>query len=264
MERLLVLRLEAVGCDAEAVLNGIPVARVGASTPTQVLPVHEFALAGANRISLVVEPSPAESPDDKVPRLSDGQAWAGLRLLLPRIGQVAHPASARTLAQLDWAPPQGELYETPLHVTDSVELPISFPRWRWLDAPVVEDPGALKLPALKLLQRLAVDLARGEPESFVSAARLRFEEVASAYQRNLADEVGRWRVQVRALAGAKPFKPLLPTADLLRLRPVADGRLLECLGSDGNPMLSGVAGDGRHWRWPIRLAHIEGHLHVLR
>ena len=206
MERLLVLRLEAVGCNAEALLNGVPLARVDAARPARTLPVHEFTLAGANELELVVQPALPGALEVIAPQLSDGKAWAGVRLLLPRVGQVAHPSNARTLAQIDWAAPDGEVYEAPLHVVQTVDLKIAFPRWRWLDAPLSDDVAAVKPQAAQLLQRLAVSLARGDPEPFLTAARLRFEELALAYQRSLADEAGRWRLRVQSLGAAGPFQ----------------------------------------------------------
>ncbi len=264
MERLLIMRLEAVSCTAEAWLNGVPIARVGPSQPTRLVPVHEFAVAGANELALVVQPAPPGMPEEPQVQLSDGQAWASAHLLLPRMGQIAHQSNARTLAQLEWHAPDGEVFETPLRTAGSVELPIAFPRWRWLDAPVVQDMAAAKTQAVKLLQRLAVDLARGDPESFITAARLRFEELALAYQRKPADEVGRWRVEVQSLRSVPPFKPVLLTASSLLLRPVAEGRLLECLSADGQAALRGERGNGTLRSWPVRVAFIEGRLHVLR
>jgi len=168
MERLLVLRLEAVGCSAEALLNGVPLARVDAARPARTLPVHEFTLAGANQLELVVQPALPGAPEVIAPQLSDGKAWAGVRLLLPRVGQVAHPSNARTLAQIDWAAPDGEVYEAPLHLAQTVDLKIAFPRWRWLDVPVGDDVAAARPQAAQLLQRLAVSLARGDAENLVA------------------------------------------------------------------------------------------------
>lgn len=264
MERLLVLRLEAVGCTAEAWLNGVPIARVSHAQPTRVLPVHEFAVAGANEITLIVNPAPPGMPQEPQVQLSDGLAWASVQLLLPRVGQIAHPSNARTLSQLEWHAPESDVYETPLKIAGKIELPIAFPRWRWLDAPVVQDIPAVKVQAVKLLQGLAVDLARGEPESFIAATRLRFEELAQAYQRKLADEIGRCRADVQALRGMAPLKPMLPSSATLLLRPVAEGRLLECLAADGLAALRGVHDNGTVRLWPVRVAFIEGRLHVLR
>jgi hypothetical protein len=264
MDRLLVLRLEVQGCQAEAVFNGVPLVRVGAAQTVATVPVHEFTLAGANQIELVVQPGPPGAAPAPEAQLSDGQAWASLRLLLPRVGSVAHPASARTLAQLDWAPPADELCETPLTLRQGVELPINFPRWRWLDAPPIPDSPTLKAEVAAYLRDIAVGLARGNPEPLIQASRLRLEDLALAYQRNLADDVARLRAHVQQLHAAQPIKPALPAAAKLLLRPVAGGRLLECLAPDGSPLLQSPAAGGGQVSWPVRLAAIEGRFYVLR
>jgi hypothetical protein len=265
MDRLLVLRLEAQGCQAEAVFNGVPLARVGAAQSVATLAVHEFTLAGSNEIELVVQPGPpGVAPAAAEPQLSDGHAWASLRLLLPRVGSVAHPASARTLAQLDWAPPADEVYETPLSLRQSVELPISFPRWRWLDAPAIADSPTLKADVAAYLRDVAVGLARGNPEPLIQASRLRLEDLALAYQRNLADDVARLRAHIQQLHAAMPLQPALPAAAKLLLRPVAGGRLLECLAPDGSPLLKSPVAGGGQAAWPLRLAAIDGRFYVLR
>jgi hypothetical protein len=264
MERLLVLRLESGGLAAEAWLNGVPLARSLPGAPAVTLPIHEYTLAGRNELELVIAPGPPGQEVPRQPQIADGAAWASLRLLLPRTGQRAHPEFARTLAQLDWAVPAGDVVELPATVRQAVELPIGFPRWRWLDAPVVAQPAELLPAAVAFVQGIAVGLAKGDPEPFVAAAHLRFEELAAAYQRPLADEVARFRAQVQRLHAAGLPPPLLPGAATLRLRAVAGGRLLECLGSDGGPALARSAADGTRWSWPLRLAAIDGRLYVLR
>ena len=267
MERLLVLRLEAVGCHAEAVFNGVPLARVSAAQTLLTLPVHEFTLAGGNEIELIINPAP---PGSLVPaatpavHLSDGKLAASLRLLLPRVGSPAHPASARTLAQLDWAPSADEVYPSPTSLRERVELPISFPRWRWLDAPVLAESPALKAELAAYLLEIALGLARGNAEPLIQAQRLRLEELALAYQRPLADDVSRLRAHLQQLHAAEPLKPLLPCSANLLLRPVAGGRLIECLGLDGTPLLHSPRAGGGRVAWPLRVAAVEGKFYVLR
>lgn len=263
MERLLVLRLESVGVAAEAWLNGVPLARTGPGQRAVTVPVHEFTLAGANQVELVIEPPPPGQPAVPQPLLSDGQRGASLRLLLPRIAQLAHPEHARSLAQLDWAPAAGIVSEMPATLRQSVELPITFPRWRWLDAPVIEQSAELLGAAAAFLQNIALGLARGDPEPLLQAARLRFEELALAYQHELADDVGRFRLQVQQLHANTPLLPPMPKADALLLRPVAGGRLLECLTPDGAAALHSAVPGGRI-EWPMRLAVIEGRFYAIR
>jgi hypothetical protein len=264
MDRLLVLRLEALGCSAEAVLNGVPLARVDGLQHLLTLPVHEFTLAGANELELVIHPPPPGAAAEIEPRLSDGQAWASLRLLLPRVAGVAHPANARTLAQIDWAPAADVVYEAPTSLRKTVDLPIAMPRWRWLDAPVIADTSTLKKEVSAYLLEIALGLARGNPEPLIQASRLRLEELSQAYQRNLPDDVARLRQQVLQLHAAQGLKPALPSPPKLLLRPVAGGRLLDCLALDGSPWLQSAVAGGGNVAWPLRLAAVDGKFYVLR
>jgi len=272
MERLLVIKLEALGCEAEAVINGMPVARVHPLCPKAIVPVHEYTLAGANRLELVIWPFPANAVSSPSvprptaePRVSDGQRSARLRVLLPRIGSPADEGTARTLGQLDWAPPEAETYNAPLSLIQDVTLPVSFPRWRWLDAPVVEPTPALHALALAFLQAVAKDLAAGELERFLAAARLRTEEIATAYQRQPLEETQRWREHLLKLHAAQSlvFKPL--EASSLVLRPVAGGRLMDCLSTDGGAALATEPDkQGRRFGFPLRVTAVEGKVYVLR
>lgn len=264
MERLLVLRLETLGVAAEASLNGVPLARTTARGGAVTVPIHEYTAAGANQLSLVIEPPPPGGTAAPQPHLSNGRRGASLRLLLPRIGQLAHPENARTLAQIDWAPLDGEVTEVPHTLQQVVDLPIAFPRWRWADAPPVPDVQPLLGPAAAFLQGLALGLLKGDIEPLVLAARVRFEELALAYQRNLADDVARFKQSMQALHAAQPFAPAMPKADALLLRPLAGGRLLECLRPDGEPVLQSPAAGGGRIAWPLRLAVIEGRFYVVR
>lgn len=264
MERLLVLRLETIGVAAEASLNGVPLARTAARGGAVTVPIHEYTSQGTNHLSLVIEPPPPGGVAAAQPHLSNGQRGASLRLLLPRIGQVAHPENARTLAQIDWAPLDGEVTEVPHTLQQAVDLPIAFPRWRWLDAPPTPDPHSLLPQAASYLQGLTLGLLKGDVEPLVLAARVRFEELARAYQRSLSDDVARFKQAMQALHAAEPLRPTMPKADALLLRPLAGGRLLECLRADGQPLLQSATAGGGRVVWPLRLAVIEGRFYVVR
>jgi hypothetical protein len=269
IERLLVLKLDAVDCAAEALLNGVPIARADAARPRVIVPVHEYTVGGANRLELVIWPRPVGpslgDPPAPAALTASGKQAAQVRMLLPRLGNAIDEASARTLAQLEWAPAAGVAYEAPLTLRLDVTLQVNFPHWRWLDAPAATPTPAMQQLALGLVQQMARDLSAGNIETFVSAARLRTEELAVAYQRDAADEAARLRAYLsEQLAGGRlAWAPMEP--DGFCLRSIADGRLLECLDLAGLPMLRTVAdASGRSLALPLRLAVVEGRMYVLR
>lgn len=271
MDRLLVVQLEAQGCDAEAWLNGFPVARVDAARPRSSMPVHEYTLAGENRLELVLFPRPAAEPaalaPAPLPCVSDGHQRASLRVLLPRIGSAADETQARSLAQLDWNPAAETHFIAPLCLTQDVTLPIGFPRWRWLNAPPTPEPAAPALLALALafVTTLADDLSRGQTDSFMAACRLRSEELAQAYQRDAQAEHARLREALLQAHAAQALAWPAPLAADFALRAIAGGRLFEALRADGTPALQSAPGaDGRIWALPLRLTAVDGTMYVLR
>ena len=269
IDRLLVLRLDIMDCVAEALLNGVPIAKADAARPSVIVPVHEYIVPGLNRLELVLWPRPAavaEAPDPPPEHLiASGRQAARVRMLLPRVGNVADESSARTLAQLDWAPEAGLAYDAPMTLRKEATLQVNFPRWRWLDAPAAAPTPAMRQLALGFLQQIARNLSDGDVDAFLSLARLRTEELATAYQRDAADEAARLRAYLLEHVTSKQLEWLPMDAESLALRSIADGRLLECLDMSGAPMLRTVAdAAGRSVAFPLRLAAVEGRLYVVR
>jgi len=267
MDRLLALKLDAVGCEAEALLNGVPLARVNAARPRALVPIHEYTLAGNNRLELVVWPHPVTAkPEDLPPPMqvkADGQSMAAARILLPRIGNAVDESSARSLADVVWAPPAGEAFEPPVRLSQDLQLPVSFPRWRWMDAPPAQAiTPQLRQQAAALVQQFRTELEAGDVTNYLSAVRFRTEELAVAYQRPAEEATTRLRGQLEALQGAAWAEV---DAEAMVLRPLAGGRLMELLGADGEPVLKTEADEqGRVHAFPLRVAAVEGRLYVLR
>ena len=264
MERWLLLRLDAAGVAAEALVNGVPVARVGASGGRVVVAVHEYTVSGNNRLSLVIAPRWLATPLPPEPRIAAAGAHARLQLGLVLEGQALSDPNARLLANKEWLPADGDGFDAPLALDHEVALPVTFPRWRWLDAPPVPDnPATLRL-ALEFVQRLANDFGRGDAERYLTAARLRFDELALAYRRSAADLAQQFRDRLQAMYAAKALVIAPPTAADLQLRRIAEGRLVECVGPTGEPALRSAAPDGGGSVWPLRLALVDNKIYVLR
>lgn len=266
MERLLVLDLESSGCAAEAELNGMPVAALGTGGGRATLAVHEYTLAGRNTLALTVSATLPVQVVPSQPRIAIGPTWARARLLLMRQGQSPADPNARVLGAVEWAAAEGKTWESPSMHSRDVELPVAFPRWRWFDAPPIDLDAGVQRQMLEFLQQLAVELGLGNPEPLIAAARFRFEELALAYQRNVAEGVQRFREHLQGLYAAKALKVVPPTAEELVLRPVVQGRIVDCLTPLGGPALrtrNEAPALGEH-AWPLRLALVEGRIYVLR
>lgn len=271
MDRLMCLQVTSSGEAVEALVNGMPVARLPAGGGSRCVTVHEYLLAGANRIALSVAPPPltagtAQPAAPAQPRLAATASAVRARLMLLRQGKRADD-DARVLGEVGWAVAEGEAFEAPTVVERTLELPVTFARWRWLDAPVITLGPSERQAVLSFVQRLAFDLSRGNPEALLTASRLKFEELALAYQWPAEQAQARLRAQVQQLYEAQALKALVPpTAEGLLLRPVAGGRLLDCLNPLGAPVLSVPtdAATAATQAWPLRLALVEGKAYVLR
>lgn len=268
MERLMMLRLQAKGCAAEAHLNGMCVARLGDAGGVVTLPVHEYTLSGKNRFSLVAGPVSKEPSTPPLPRISRGDLAISIKLALCHQGQSPEDPNARVLSQLSWMPGINETFDWPFTFSQDVDMPVTFPRWRWLDAPVVQQNEALDKQVLVLLQSLALDFQRGDPENFLQISRLRIEELALAYQRTPQACVQSMREHFQRLFEAGALATVLPAEPGgFQLRSLAQGRLVEPVLADGSPVLKTAFDDKAspaQTCWPLRLAQVEGKLYALR
>jgi hypothetical protein len=267
MDRLMVLCLETAGCPVEAVLNGMPVAALGPKGGRVSLAVHEYALAGKNQLALSIwPPPPGGQAAAAQPRVAIGPTWARARLLLLRQGQGVGDPNTRVLASAEWAVEEGKSYEAPSLHTIDVDLPVAFPRWRWLDAPPIAINAAVQRQILEFIQLQAIELLHGNPEAMLGVAKLRFDELAIAYQQTAQQGMQRFRDHLQGLYAGKALKIVPPAAEQLVLRPVLGGRLIECLSPLGGPVLRTQNDDPAlpDHTWAVRLAMVEGKIYVLR
>lgn len=272
MDRLMCLQVHTSGEPVEVHVNGVPVLALPAGAGSQSVTVHEFLQNGSNRISLVVAPLPLAqavvAPDAPAqPRMAARAAHARARLVLLRQGKSLADEAVRVLAEVAWAAEEGTRFDAPTALHQELQLPVAFPRWRWLDAPALSPSATDRQTVLAALQRIAFDLSRGHADSLLAACRLRLEEVDQAYQRPAGHGAAALREQVQQLWQAGVLATLAPpTADTLLLRRVADGRLLDCLNPLGAPALSTANDDLAvgNVAWPLRLTLIEGNVYVLR
>lgn len=270
MERLVMLRLQADGCRAEVWLNDVPVASSVTQAGPLMLPVHEYLLPGDNRLQLVVSPQardPAPGAAQGGLRLLGQPARARARLMLPRLGQPGHEAHARTLAEvqieLDGSP-ETEQAETCFEER-TVPVPAHWPRWRWLELPPIPSVEEVRPLISRFVRLVGTALAQGDVDGLLQASQLRLEDVAQAYGQSTADLAQRWRQRLVQMQQQGNLRLTLPHGHGLVLRPCGGGRLVQCEGEDGLPVLRSLPdAEGHRVFWPLRVAVLRGHCHVMR
>ena len=171
------------------------------------LAVHEYTLAGRNELTLVVGPAAPGATAPSQPRVAIGPTWARARLVLVRQGQSPADPEARVLGVAEWATPEGRSYDAPSTHKREVDLPVTFPRWRWLDAPPVDlnAAGPARHPRVPAAAR-----GRARPRQSRAADR-RVEAAlrragARLSGRRRPSAVQRFRDHVQGLYAAKALK----------------------------------------------------------
>ncbi|MEY4413498.1 MAG: hypothetical protein RIQ53_791 [Pseudomonadota bacterium] len=275
MERLVMLRLQADGCRAEVWLNDIPVASSVTQTGALMVPVHEYLLPGDNRLQLVVSPAEHRLPGPAGtsggpggpggPRLLGQPARARVRLMLPRLGQPGHEAHARTLTEIQLElDPEADTGESRVEER-VVPVPAHWPRWRWQELPPIRSVEDVRPLITRFVRLVGTALAQGDVDGLLQASQLRLEDVAQAYGQSTADLAQRWRQRLVQLQQQGALRLALPQGRDIVLRPCGGGRLVQCDGDDGLPVLrSQPDAEGHRVYWPLRIAVLRGHCHVMR
>ena len=261
------LELAAGGCAVEVHLNGMPLAALGPAGGSTSLAVHEYTLAGRNELTLSsARPRRARrgaEPASRRDRSHLGAGASGARPPGPVAGRSRGPRPRRRRVGDDRraAPTTRRRRTSARSIFRSTSRAGAGSTRRRSSSAI-----RCKRAILEFLQQLAVELGRGNPEPLIAASKLRFDELAVAYQSDAAVAVQRFRDHVQGLYAAKALKVLPPVADELVLRPLVDGRLIECLAPTGGPALrtSNDAPELGEQAWPIRLAMVEGRIYVLR
>lgn len=250
MERRMCVHVQTSHEAVEVQLNGVPVAQLAPGAGERVVAVHEWLQEGRNRLALVV------APGRPAPRVAQGVRHARARLLLVPHGSTVGDAAVHVAGEVAWTADDGQAWDGPAAVERELALTAAFPRWRWLDAPPCTDPAAAHAPVLAFVQRLAHELSRGRADALVRALRWRLDELSAAYRWAPGSAEARLRAHVQALWEAQALTVTPPAAEQLVLRPVAGGRLLDCVTPHGSPVLA-TANDVTarpHHAWPLRVA----------
>lgn len=266
-----VLECEATGCDAEFWLNDIPVVRRG---PTHGLylsaPVNHLVRDGENVLTAVIRsgPIPSQSktgvPDAPEMHVAEEErVWAKVSAY-PR-GAVAGGPDGQHLIQLDWPPIPRLPTVHPLVLSAREDLGKLRGAWAWETAPELTLDDATKKEIFDYLTALRALLNDGDCDAFLTKQKLRLADIARAFDMRPSQKMNQIR-RIFADEFGQPnwvFDPLDEGSFDLRL--VADGRMVECIGKDWEPIVRQAPdADGNVGAWDVMLAKIDGAWQIVR
>ncbi|MFO0616582.1 MAG: hypothetical protein U0414_28575 [Polyangiaceae bacterium] len=266
-----VLECEAEGCDAEFWLNDIPVVLRGpkhgeyASTP-----VNQLVRDGVNTISAIIRPGPkpseAATGGDKGKSRrapADEKVWAKLSAY-PMHAVVGGP-DAEHLVEFHWPPDPKVAEEHPLVISASKDLGELFGPWAHQSAAPLTLDEPTRAEILAYLKEIRALLEAGDCEGFLDKQKVRVAETALAYGKRPANKKNEIR-RVIADEFGKPSWVLLPIPeDKLDLRLVGEGRVVDCIGTDWEPLVRrGPDADGNGGFFEMMLSKIDDQWQIVR
>lgn len=266
-----VLECEAQGCDAEFWLNDVPVIRRGPSSgPYMSAPVNQLVRDGVNVLTAIIRPGPkpseAATGADGVKEfhVAEGErVWA--KLTAYPYGAVVGGPDAEHLVEIDWPPIPRLPTQHPLVLSSRADLGEVRGAWAFETADVL----TLDVPTKKEIAAYLADVRKkledGDCEAFLAAQKLRLADGARAFDTRASKKKNEIR-RIMADEFGKPewaFEPLDEATFDLRL--VAGGRMVECLGTDWEPLVrQRPDADGNVGHFDMMLAKIDGRWEIVR
>lgn len=271
-ETFYVLEATAEACIAEFYLNGIPIMRRGIEGGEFFgVQVNHLLVDGMNTLECSIFPGPVPSLarwGEFGPReLFGGQPHQKVRMSLKTypFGATVGGPEARELQRLEWqgAPDDRRIIARTL--TAQVDLGSLYGRWQWQDAPDLKLDAVDRVELVEFLETLGAAIQAGDPDPFLAVSAIRIDEISRAYETDPAERRAMIDRGIFVDAGAPGFKvaPLDPKAFDFRL--CANGKMVECIGTDWQPILrAGPDRQGDYSFYDMFVARIGGEWRIVR
>lgn len=266
-----VLECEVKGCDAELWLNDIPVIRRGPKHGLYAgVPVNQFVCDGPNVLTAIIRPG--SKPSGAATGGDDGKSWhtpedekVWAKLSAYEHGAVVGGPGAQHLIEIAWPPEPKAPAEHPLLVSGSADLGEVRGKWAFEDAPVLVLDDATKKEVAAYLMEIQKLLDEGDCEAFLKKQRIRLDEGARAYDARPAKKKNEIRRLMADEFGQDGYGFLPIDEGIFDLRLVAGGRMIECVGSDWEPLVRQKPdAEGNLGFWDMMLAKIDGEWQIVR
>lgn len=223
----------------ECLINNCPAfAHTGSQNIRLGVATNEWLRTGRNNLRILCEPPQhADAPPDQQPqRRFPTDAFLRGKITAGDMTEDRETREEITLLEyeLDLSNDDGTY---PREITETFNVPSSFPAWAWTTAPPLTPDNALRAEVFDLVRRIHAALSTNDLNTVLSLQRNRIRETAAAYFQTEADRSRLIRDDLALLTGDN-------TADLRDLQPdtwqlplYADNRLLRVDDASGHPVL---------------------------
>lgn len=229
------------GCDAEVYVNDIPVARLLQHESAAIsLPVHPQLVSGDNQVQLLINPgsTPAEARRAGAGKQLAADATAQLRLIAVNLGQAPADDDRGLIARVNFNAQQGRPPTAPVTVSATARLPVDLGPRQWQRGQRIEAiTPEVQDSALAFVNHVRDTLQAGQVRTLLPLWQAKISEAAQAYGLEPEQRLWKFIADWEAFTRAPGFMLAPVTAAGASLRLVADGRVVDCVGKDWQPLI---------------------------
>lgn len=261
MDKTLLIRACAHGQDALLCLNGMVLSRLIAGQEAR-LPLHEFIQSGDNRVQVLalgqqgIQPANTLAPVDCAVRVS---------IELQKDRGVESLVQAQALFVLDERVKKGQRLEKGRMLDVTVNLPVSFNRWRYFD---VLQSGSDETDCVHIqdfvLRLIGLFQAR-QVTLLLPYFSVRNQEVATAYGLDIQQAHAAFSSRLNLLCSAFTLSEASLDFSTWRFHKVGDSSVYALLNTRYQPLFQFDSHEQKtSQQWPMHVGVLGGEVFVLR
>jgi hypothetical protein len=253
---LLYLEAVVLGVTVQIRVNDIPQTRLSSTTePMRAwLPMPSYVQRGSNRLSFRFAAPPPPVPSTPPDAEGPPEIFVNLRIARFAPDEGAFENAGTTLAKLIWTSRARAEPDVPF------ESPLGPLAWSWARCePLTLDPPTVE-GALRLVREIEQGYRSSDASVFIRASEPKIRDMDEAFPNRSREEI----VEVMSSVFAEAHPERVP--EPVRFAPAlcGDGRLLECLGSDGKSYVRKVAENGAQRYLGLIIGRLDGRWQVIR
>ncbi|MCE2744658.1 MAG: hypothetical protein LW710_01970 [Burkholderiales bacterium] len=261
MDKTLLLRACVHGQDALLGLNGMVLAKLYQGREL-LLPIHEYVQSGENRIQVILLPSTLENSGNSL-LMQDCQASVSVELQKDRGPDLLVQPSV--LFELNASALRGQRLRKSRLLDSIVDLPVSFPRWRYLD--VLPSSSGTNDSALieDFLLSILAQFQAGKVSALLPFFTTRNRELATAYGLDPQVVLGNFTSHLKHLCAHSEILESALDPENWRIQCIRNSPVHAVLGKLHEPLLQWKCSHtGTTFQLPMHVGVLGGEVFVLR